>query len=66
MYLVKQPMQAKIRSTQQPTPALIKPINENKVEVEFDELQKSIAIGQSVVFYDDDTVIGGGIIETAF
>lgn len=52
---------AKIRSTQQPTPVTITP-NEDDVDVVFDELQKSIAIGQSVVFYDEEVVLGGGVI----
>lgn len=55
---------AKIRSTQQPTEATITPIDNDTVRVEFDEYQKSIAIGQSVVFYDDDKVVGGGIIDS--
>lgn len=55
-------VQAKIRSTQQPTPVIIKP-TANGVEVIFDDYQKSIAIGQSVVFYDGDTVLGGGVID---
>lgn len=53
---------AKIRSTQQPTPITITP-NGDDVDVVFDELQKSIAIGQSVVFYDEDVVLGGGVID---
>lgn len=53
---------AKIRSTQQPTPVTITP-NGDDVDVVFDELQKSIAIGQSVVFYDEDIVLGGGVID---
>jgi len=55
---------AKIRSTQQPVDATIMPIDEDTVKVEFDEYQKSIAIGQSVVFYDGDDVVGGGIIDS--
>lgn len=55
---------AKIRSTQQPTEATIRPIDKDKVKVEFDEYQKSIAIGQSVVFYNGDDVVGGGIIDS--
>lgn len=55
---------AKIRSTQQPTPATITPRPDGEVYVEFDEYQKSIAVGQSVVFYDDDIVVGGGIIDS--
>jgi tRNA-specific 2-thiouridylase len=54
--------QAKIRSTQQPASVIIRP-TENGAEVIFDELQKSIAIGQSVVLYDGDIVLGGGVID---
>lgn len=53
---------AKIRSTQIPTEVTIIPQGD-RIEVVFDELQKSIAIGQSVVLYDGDIVLGGGIIE---
>ena len=56
---------AKIRSTQQPVPVTIYPSEDGSVKVIFDEMQKSIAIGQSVVFYDDDIVLGGGIIDKA-
>ncbi|MCD7879138.1 MAG: tRNA 2-thiouridine(34) synthase MnmA, partial [Candidatus Gastranaerophilales bacterium] len=55
---------AKIRSTQIPVPALVKAENDSGVQVIFDDYQKSIAIGQSVVFYDNDVVLGGGIIDT--
>ena len=55
--------QAKIRSTQTPTDVTVRPIGEDKIEVVFDDMQKSIAPGQSVVLYDGDVVLGGGIIE---
>ena len=55
---------AKIRSTQQPVDVTVKPIDDKSVEVIFDDYQKSIAIGQSVVLYNDDVVIGGGIIDS--
>ena len=54
-------IQAKIRSTQQPT-GVNAEINGNELIVKFDDMQKSIAIGQSVVLYDGDIVLGGGII----
>jgi len=38
-------------------------VRNNRVEVEFAEPQKAIAPGQSVVFYQEDLVLGGGIIE---
>jgi tRNA-specific 2-thiouridylase len=37
-------------------------VNGSEAEVRFKEAQKSIAPGQSVVFYQGDMVIGGGII----
>lgn len=38
---------------------------DDKVEVVFEDLQKSIAIGQSVVLYDGDVVLGGGVIDSS-
>ena len=54
---------AKIRSTQELTPVEISKIDNGNVKVHFENMQKSIAIGQSIVFYDDDLVLGGGIID---
>ncbi|MBQ3640937.1 tRNA 2-thiouridine(34) synthase MnmA [bacterium] len=54
---------AKFRSTQQPSPVTVFPTNDG-IKVIFDNPQKSIAIGQSVVLYDEDTVLGGGIIDS--
>ena len=63
---LKEPIkaQAKIRSTQQPVDVTLNPLGDS-VEVIFDDLQKSIAIGQSAVFYDGNIVLGGGIINSA-
>jgi tRNA-specific 2-thiouridylase len=51
----------KIRSTMNEVPALLTPEGEN-ISVEFKEPQWAPAPGQSAVFYDDDIVLGGGII----
>ena len=55
---------AKIRSTQQPVGVELQPLANGEVKVIFDDLQKSIAIGQSAVFYDEDIVLGGGVIKS--
>ena len=59
----KEACSAKIRSTQQPVPVKIQEDSDGVI-VKFEDMQKSIAIGQSVVFYDNDIVLGGGIIDS--
>jgi tRNA-specific 2-thiouridylase len=54
----------KIRSTMKEVPAIISPLGNERVKVEFEELQWAPASGQSAVFYSGDLVIGGGIIES--
>lgn len=54
---------AKIRYGSKEAPITIKPIDNDRVEVVFDTPQRAITPGQSVVFYDNDIVIGGGVIE---
>lgn len=53
---------AKVRSAQEPVEVTIKPINDT-VEVNFIDPQKALTKGQSVVFYNDDILLGGGIID---
>ena len=55
-------VQAKIRSTGTAKPALIEVVEEDLVSVRFAESQKAVAPGQSVVFYQDEVVLGGGVI----
>lgn len=55
-------IKAKIRYKHKETPATISPIDENTVAVTFDEPQKAVTSGQSVVFYDGEYVVGGGKI----
>lgn len=56
---------AKVRSAQTPVEVTIKPAND-KVEVNFIYPQKSLTKGQSVVFYQDDLLLGGGIIDEVY
>lgn len=56
---------AKIRYTAKESKARIIPIDNSKVYVKFYEKQRAITPGQSVVFYDNDIVIGGGIIKSS-
>ncbi len=54
---------AKVRYKQKETDATIYPLENGDVKVVFDIPQRAITPGQSVVFYDGDTVIGGGFIK---
>jgi len=55
-------VQAKIRYSAKPEKATLISLDEDIVKVVFDVPQRAITKGQSVVFYDDDIVIGGGTI----
>ena len=53
---------AKIRYNAREADATIYPETEDVVKVVFDKSQRAITPGQSVVFYDKDVVVGGGVI----
>lgn len=54
-------VEAKLRYRHKASPAVIRQEND-KVIIEFSEPQRAASPGQAAVFYDGDTVIGGGII----
>ncbi|MBI2528592.1 MAG: tRNA 2-thiouridine(34) synthase MnmA [Candidatus Rokubacteria bacterium] len=61
------PVTAKIRHTQEPVPATLHPAppgegGERAVEVRFAAPQRAVSPGQSVIFYQGDLVVGGGVI----
>ena len=51
----------KYRSTGKPVPATVK-INEMATTIRFEEPQRAVTVGQSLVVYRDDNVLLGGII----
>lgn len=53
---------AKIRYGKNEMPALITQTGEDEITAVFDESVRAPASGQSIVFYDGDTVVGGGVI----
>jgi len=54
---------AKIRYKHAEAEAMIYPLDGGRVRVEFGKPQRAVTPGQAVVFYDGDTVVGGGIID---
>jgi len=55
--------EVKIRYTAKEAEALVRPVGENQVQVQFDAPQRDITAGQAAVFYQGDLLIGGGIIQ---
>lgn len=53
----------KTRYRQYDVPCQIIPINDDKIEVIFDEPQSAVTPGQSAVFYKGEVCLGGGIID---
>ncbi len=53
----------KIRYKDPGSLAELRPLEGGRVKVLFDRPQRAVTPGQSVVFYEDDLVLGGGIIE---
>ncbi len=53
----------KVRYASPAVPATLRPHQGGRLRVEFDAPQRALSPGQSAVFYRDDRVLGGGIIE---
>jgi tRNA-specific 2-thiouridylase len=54
---------AQIRHKHLEAPGWLSPVGSDTATFEFDEPQAAVTPGQAVVFYDGDTVLGGGWIE---
>lgn len=63
---LQQPMEveAKIRYLAKPSSAVIYPLENGTVKVVFKQKQRAVTKGQSVVFYNGDLLVGGGIIKS--
>jgi tRNA-specific 2-thiouridylase len=59
-------VEAKIRYNSPGAPAVIRPSETGGVELRFLEPQRAVTPGQSVVFYQGDVVVGGGVIGSYF
>lgn len=59
-------VKAQIRYNSPPVDAVIYPEKDDKVKVVFKDKQRAVTPGQSVVFYDGDLVVGGGVIDSSF
>ena len=64
----KRPMtvRAKVRYKDDATPAVMHVAGGGHIRVTFDELKRAITPGQSVVLYDGDDVVCGGVIDRVF
>ncbi|NMP32404.1 tRNA 2-thiouridine(34) synthase MnmA [Thalassotalea sp. M1531] len=54
----------KTRYRQEDVACTVTPLNDDEYEILFEEQQSSVTPGQSVVFYQGDVCLGGGIINT--
>lgn len=52
----------KIKYRQKEQPATVIPIEDNKIELLFEQPQRAVTPGQAAVMYDGDEVLGGGTI----
>jgi tRNA-specific 2-thiouridylase len=55
---------ARIRHRQPLEPCRVEPIENGRCEVIFESAQRAATPGQSLVLYDDQVCLGGGIIES--
>ena len=53
----------KIRYRAHPSPAVITPVSNDRVEVDFDTPLRDITPGQAAVFYEGEMCLGGGVIQ---
>jgi len=57
-------VQIKVRYATPATPATVQPLSTGTLRILFHEPQRALSPGQSAVFYRNDHVLGGGIIQS--
>lgn len=55
-------VEAKVRYRAKPAKAILYPLEKEKAKIVFEEPQRAVTPGQSLVFYIEDIVVGGGKI----
>jgi len=60
---VGQPLTAKVRYRQQDQPVLVESVTATNMQLRFASPQRAVTPGQSVVLYDGEVCLGGGVIE---
>lgn len=45
--------------------SIVRSVTRNTLEVTFDEPQRAVTSGQSIVFYDEEEMLGGGVIRSS-
>jgi tRNA-specific 2-thiouridylase len=61
----KMEISVKVRYSQNATKATIEPLESGMVLCKFEEKVRAVTSGQAAVFYDGDSVVGGGTIQSA-
>ncbi|MEE8370501.1 MAG: tRNA 2-thiouridine(34) synthase MnmA [Sphingomonadales bacterium] len=59
------PVQVRVRNTQEPVGAVVRPGEDGGTTVTFDEPEAGVSPGQACVLYDGERVLGGGWIASA-
>lgn len=60
---IDRPYKAKVRYRQEDQPCVIEKIEQDKLFVRFLSPQRAVTPGQSIVLYDEDVCLGGGVIQ---